>query len=863
MTMTTPVRPRSRGRTFTLLASLALCLSTSAAIGGPSAEAADPTTYTATITIPVPPASTFAASAGGDGWDVSLSDTQVFNVFHHNFSLQVACHNQTDSSNCWSGPKTITDPGVPTGFRTSGQSGTHFNPATDHLLVYATRASDATGGVVCVDTTAPPSEPNPFCGFTPLTGIGNSTSDGMGISGPVLVGSKWYAFNYYNGADTTAGGGRNQMLCFDMATESPCAGQPYDVALGSGVVSVGTFPAPPIALIGSQVIVPVNIAAGDSLGCFDTATSGSCSGSWPVPTDTGYVGDVGIGNGAGFPLLDAAGTITGVCLPTASVPCYGLDGASAATPPGLVDLFVASGGSTPWNGQAARIGSRVYVPNGNAGGFVGEVACYNYATLAACAGFPKSFTGANYLYTVNPDPQRPSCLWINADFGANQIQNFDAFTGGACDQGAVRVLASSFVVATELCRPTDWQRLSVLDPTPDLYTTGTVAFQDSDAQPIPSVPDQTLDAAGEVDLAPFDLTGSLPQFLLSFDGIAGPQSEVVVRLTWTAMYDESCLGNGATADPPTNRPPTGSAGGPYTGAEGDLIVINGTADDADGDALTTTWSAVPGAGTDPGATCTFGDAGSLMTTITCTDDGTFDLTLTVDDGTSPPVELTTTLDLANVRPDVSILGPADMSVVPTGTTIQLVAEYSDAGGNDQHEYVIDWGDGTTSSGTATGGTITATHVYGATGAVDVTVTVTDDDGGSDSDTIMLVVADAASKVTGGGFVVADGRTSFGFVAKGSAAGFGGQIQVRAPGKSRFHGSTVTSLTTVGNEAAWMGTGSWNGEAGYTFEVRVVDNGNGGGKKKVRDTIELVIRDSAGVIVHSVAGPLKGGNIVVH
>ena len=54
-------------------------------------------TYTATDTIPVPPASNYAGSGGGDGWAVALSSTSVYNVFHHQGTLQVACHLQSDA----------------------------------------------------------------------------------------------------------------------------------------------------------------------------------------------------------------------------------------------------------------------------------------------------------------------------------------------------------------------------------------------------------------------------------------------------------------------------------------------------------------------------------------------------------------------------------------------------------------------------------------------------------------------------------------------------------------------------------------------------------------------------------------------
>jgi len=58
-------------------------------------------TYSHEQTIPVPPASSYAGGGGGDGWAVAMTPTAVYNVFHHNSQLQVACHLQSDASACW------------------------------------------------------------------------------------------------------------------------------------------------------------------------------------------------------------------------------------------------------------------------------------------------------------------------------------------------------------------------------------------------------------------------------------------------------------------------------------------------------------------------------------------------------------------------------------------------------------------------------------------------------------------------------------------------------------------------------------------------------------------------------------------
>jgi hypothetical protein len=56
-----------------------------------------------------------------------------------------------------------------------------------------------------------------------LTASGDAPS-GSGISNAVLLGTRWYAFNYVNGV--AADGGKNRLLCFDTATGAACADQP-------------------------------------------------------------------------------------------------------------------------------------------------------------------------------------------------------------------------------------------------------------------------------------------------------------------------------------------------------------------------------------------------------------------------------------------------------------------------------------------------------------------------------------------------------------------------------------------------------------------------------------------------------------
>lgn len=512
------------------------------AVGPPmqplAARAATTTTYTATETIPVPPASNYAGAGGGDGWSIALSNTQVFNIFHHNGVTQLSCHNQSDASACY--PVRIITDGSANNFATSGHPGMFLDQNTGKLYTYGTRGSDSTAGVICIDTTLAATNPNPFCGYTALTAVndGPLSSGISGLSTPMQVGTKWYAFNFVNGTAAGAGaGGQNTLLCFDLATFAACAGQPIPVNIGAGTIGVNSFPTPATAGIGAQIVIPIVTGGNPLLACWDASTGTNCSGSWPTAAPINYAGNAG----APFAELDPTGKLIGLCLPTGTDQCYSLMGASVATPPGMTAAI--GSGSVSWDGGGLVLGPRVYVPAWN-----NVVYCYDSSTSASCANFPKSFNNLSLLYTVNPDPHRPTCIWVNSDGGSAQIQNFDAYSGGACGAGPIRVLASSIVVPTQLCTPFTYTSLQVLSPAPSSYTSGTVAFEDPDGNPIAGTPVLTLDATGTVSLTGLSLNTALglPEFLITLTGASTRPTSVTVRLTWTGVSDPSCIPSGGS-----------------------------------------------------------------------------------------------------------------------------------------------------------------------------------------------------------------------------------------------------------------------------------------------------------------------------
>ncbi|MEU4745217.1 VWA domain-containing protein [Actinosynnema sp. NPDC023658] len=258
----------------------------------------------------------------------------------------------------------------------------------------------------------------------------------------------------------------------------------------------------------------------------------------------------------------------------------------------------------------------------------------------------------------------------------------------------------------------------------------------------------SLSVDGGTPTAVTDVTPGLPRTgpaSVSYTATTAPLTSGTHELCVTARGTDGG-GAGTVTDCTTvvvNDPPTVVTGGPYAGQEGTPVALAGTVTDPDGPSSTTSWSATPLSGVDPGTTCAFSAPTSLTTTVTCDDDGTWTLALTADDGLHPAVVATTTLTLTNVAPRVAISSPADGALVPRGTPIGITAPFTDIAAHDTHTCTVDFADGTpvVSGSVAQGagsGTCTASHTYTGVGSHTVLVTVVDDDGGRATAVVTIV-----------------------------------------------------------------------------------------------------------------------------
>lgn len=519
-------------------------------------------TFGATEIIPAPPAGSFAGSSGGDGYDLVFWNGKAYNVFHHLGEFIVQCHDISTAVRCPGYPKTVKD-GSGNNFTTSSLASLHVDQDAGVLYGFTSRVNDRTPGVVAVDLAS--TSANPFQSFVPLGSAGEAKTEFVGTSMAVLLGTRWFAFNFV--PDQSASGSTNKLVCFDVATATACAGQPFALPDAPSTFHRSVWGAvwstASLTQHGTRLMVPLASSAGSNAGsiyCFDTAVEGgACGGSWPI-TPTG--GGISMAP-SGVPVLDADGSELGVCFllyDTAKngtwVNPYCVDAEGVGLPTASTALGGVMSGtfSNPVNTAPVVLGTRVYVVQGgewraSSSRNASQVKCFNWSTGLECAGFARawSITEMSYAYTINPTPGNPTCLWVNADSGTKQITNFDAYTGGPCGDGGTRIRMDAFIEPGPSCRPTKFLSLEITSPLPSAYAGGTVTFQDDDGVPLAAVPVQSI-VDGTVDLEPLDLltADGLPQMLVNLPG--AQSSAITMGIMWEGPYYEECTEGGQTVE---------------------------------------------------------------------------------------------------------------------------------------------------------------------------------------------------------------------------------------------------------------------------------------------------------------------------
>ena len=138
---------------------------------------------------------------------------------------------------------------------------------------------------------------------------------------------------------------------------------------------------------------------------------------------------------------------------------------------------------------------------------------------------------------------------------------------------------------------------------------------------------------------------------------------------------------------------------------------------------------------------------------------------------------------------VNNVGPTNVTAIPNvssideGSAALLAFTFEDVGTLDTHDYVVNWGDGFSTAGSAAGHFFSASHVYADNGTYAVKVRVTDDDGGfgDGAATVTVLNVNPTLSVVGNQFINEGSLLSLTNIGQFRDPGFDNPLNVNDPG----------------------------------------------------------------------------------
>jgi outer membrane protein OmpA-like peptidoglycan-associated protein len=457
------------------------------------------------------PSSVFSASTGGDGWGITFYDNYIFNIYHHNDQTILDCYLRTTGARCAGYTKYITtvENGSTINYRAGMRSDAWVDAATAKLYAFTSPTSGSMAnraGVICVSISSTPTP----CGFTPLT-TDNTVNNYGHLSDSVNIGRRMFS------AESS---GTNSLVCFDAATNAQCANSPINM-LGASGASWGTGGVH-LETIGTRVFARTS----SNMYCFNASDLSTCSGTWPA-TVTANTTDPQTAVHT-----DSTGNPDGVC---SLNQCFNLSGVSQS----WTNPFSVIGAEVnQWAYTTATTLGRTFSSNAY------RMACFDYTTNAACAGFTSPNWGQ--LYSIFVDPENPSCLWTNSDEG--QIKNLDAVTGAlGCSSNPVITLQPSQFAPRYACSTSQgidqWGVLKISQLAGGGSASAIrVTVRDANGNAVSGYTNRSVALNTDLDLSGMnvDLSGSRPTFSFAFSGITGSITSATIALEYKGKGPELC-----------------------------------------------------------------------------------------------------------------------------------------------------------------------------------------------------------------------------------------------------------------------------------------------------------------------------------
>jgi len=329
---------------------------------------------------------------GGDGYTpivytMANNELRIFAVYHRVVPSSTSTPNY--NINCVIANTDQLCPGYPKYFSSlvgSSNSGsddistsTHPRNFIDQSKLYYVAQRSFENGVGCFNL-----ETGTNCGYFPLGNLPRVSLPYPGtVDGLERIGNRLYSF----GRDLKA-------YCFDISTQTACAGQPYlvaDATVGMPAYNGPTFWANR-EIINNRIYLLVNydgqspaINSTARVTCFDTLTNARCAGWTSIQAN-----DPSLRFRTLFVDYDTSNNPIGICTVAnvwATTMCWNLSGVSISAPSGL---FSGSSWARTVR-EETRVSNKTYFATQDAG------FCYDFALQSQCVGF----TGEKMWPSVN------------------------------------------------------------------------------------------------------------------------------------------------------------------------------------------------------------------------------------------------------------------------------------------------------------------------------------------------------------------------------------------------------------------------------------------------------------------------------
>lgn len=319
----------------------------------------------------------------------------------------------------------------------------------------------------------------------------------------------------------------------------------------------------------------------------------------------------------------------------------------------------------------------------------------------------------------------------------------------------------------------------------------------------------------------------------------------------------------------TNRAPTVDAGADLAVVEGSSDRPGLSSDDADGDALSHTWT--------PGPAC----AGVVALSATDVaipevhgiDDGACTLEVAVSDGWSVATD-TVRVSVTNAAPTLGLL-TATPVVVRVGTPVEVSGAVADPGVSDTHTATVDWGAGNPPEQVTLSGDLSVAHTYATPGVFTVRASVTDDDGATSVNReVEVVVYDPASaNAFGAGYIdspagampaqptaVGKANTHFSLDHDPRTQEPRGSLRFHFPAaKVELRSSAVAWVTSSDGRSTSAGTGTW-GDVPARWRLTLVDGAGNDDQMRLQvwtgPALDVVAYDTGALLPLTGVGKVK-------